>query len=92
MIWHHPEVEQVGDGDEQRRLMAAVPRRRRREGATYLAMEGSLRPSAASLVEEACDWGRHPAKARAGANNDCVVLGDVVDARDWGGLAELVVG
>jgi hypothetical protein len=59
------------------------------KAAAYLAMEGS---QAASLVEEACHFGGHPAEARACAHDDPVVLGKVVDAHDWGGLIELVVG
>ena len=35
----HDEVEQVGDDGEQRRLLAAVLRRRLREGAAYLALQ-----------------------------------------------------
>jgi hypothetical protein len=40
----HADVEQVGDDREQRCFLAAVLRRRRREDAAYLALEGSLRP------------------------------------------------
>jgi hypothetical protein len=38
-------------------MVAAVLRRRRREDAAHLALEGSVRPQAASLVEEARDLG-----------------------------------
>ena len=63
----------------------------RGECAADLAVQRALGPEAAGLVEEVRHLRRHAAEAGAGADDDGVVVGEVVDLGDRGGLIELVV-
>jgi hypothetical protein len=89
---HHAEVQQVGDDREQGGLLAAVLGGGRGEGPADLAVQRAARPQAAGLVEERRHLRGHAAKARAGADDDRVVVGQLVDGGDRGFLVELEVG
>ncbi len=87
----HPEVQQVGDDREQRYLLPAMLGRGRREGAADLAVERASHPQPASLVEEGRHLRRHATEARRCADNDGVVVRQLVDAGQRRGLVELEV-
>lgn len=72
-------------------FLPAVLGRGRGEGAADLAVQGTLGPEAAGLIEEVGHLRGHPAKARAGADDDGVVIGEVLDLGDGGSLIELVI-
>jgi hypothetical protein len=61
------------------------------KGAADLAVQRSPGPQPAGLVEEIRHLRGHAAKARAGAHNDSVVIGEIVDLCDRCSLIELVV-
>ncbi len=61
------------------------------EGAADLAVQRALGPEAAGLVEEVRHLRRHPAEAGAGADDDGVVVREILDLGDRGGLIELVI-
>ena len=61
------------------------------KGAADLAVQRALGPEAAGLVEEVRHLRRHPAEAGAGADDDGIVIGEVFDLGDRGGLIELVI-
>src|SRR5438552_14198392 len=75
----HAKVQLVGDDRKQRGLLAAMLGRARGEGAADLAVQGALGPEAAGLIEEVRHLRRHPAEARAGADDDGVVIGKLFD-------------
>src|SRR5512139_948099 len=70
----HPEVEQICDDREERCLLPAMLGRGRGEGRTDLAVECATCPEAASLIEEVRHLGRYTTIARAGADDDRVIL------------------
>src|SRR5437899_720740 len=86
------EMLQVGHDRDQRGFLPAMRGRGRSERAADLAVQRALGPEAASLIEEVGHLRRHPAKAGAGADNDGVVIGEVLNPGDRGGLIELVIG
>ncbi len=88
----HPEMQQVGDDREQGRLVAAVLRGRRGEGGADLAVQGAARPQATRLIEEVGHLRGHPSKPGADADDDRVVVRQVVDRRHRSGLIQLVMG
>jgi len=63
-------MQEVGDDREQGRFLAAVLGGARGKGPADLAVQGSLRPQATSLIEEAGDLRRDTAKPRSAADND----------------------
>ena len=65
--------------------------RGRRKGAADLAVQRALGPEAAGLIEEVRHLRGHPAEARAGADDDGVVIGEILDPGDGRGLIELVI-
>ncbi len=65
--------------------------RGRGEGAADFAVQRALGPEASGLVEEIGHLRRHPAKTSAGADDDCIVIGEVLDLRDRRGLIEFVM-
>ncbi|MNV76914.1 hypothetical protein D3C71_1702980 [compost metagenome] len=65
--------------------------RGRGERRADLAVQRALGPQPAGLVEEVGHLRRHPAEARAGADDDGVVVLQVGDLGDRRGLVELVV-
>jgi hypothetical protein len=65
--------------------------RARGEGAADLAVQRALGPQAAGLIEEVRHLRRHAAEARAGADDDGIVIGKVVDLRHRRCLIELVI-
>src|SRR5271166_2543130 len=50
--YRHAEVQEIGDDRKKRRFLAAMLRRRAREGTTDFAVERAPKPQAAGLVEE----------------------------------------
>ncbi len=84
-------MQEVGDDREQRGLLAAVLGRARGKGAADLAVQCALHPEPASLVEEIRHLRRHAAEARAGTDDDGVVIGQFFDLRHRRRLIELVV-
>ena len=63
----------------------------RGEGAADLAVQRALDPEAAGLIEEIRHLRRHAAEAGAGADDDGVVVGEVLDLGDRRSLIELVI-
>src|SRR5262249_33908753 len=63
----------------------------RGEGPADLALQGSLHPQAASLIEEAGDLRRDAAKPRSAADDDGVIVGQLIDRGDRSGLMQLKV-
>ncbi len=61
------------------------------KAAPTLPFSALARPQAAGLVEEVGHLRGHAAKARARADDDGVVVGQVLDRGDRGGLVQLVV-
>ena len=61
------------------------------ECAADLAVQGALGPQPAGLIEEIRHLRGHPAEPCAGADDDRVVIGKLLDLRDRSGLVELVV-
>ena len=84
-------MQEVGDDGEQCRLLAAVLGRGGGEGAADLAVQCASRPEAAGLVEKIRHLRGHPAEARAGADDDGVVVDEIIDLGDRRGLIELVM-
>ena len=89
---HHAEVQEIRDDREQRRLLASVLGGRRRECAPDLAVERTAHPQPAGLIEEIGHLRRQAAEPGTSADDDGVVVGEILDLRDRGGLIELVVG
>ena len=61
----------------------------RGEGAADLAVERAARPQTAGLIEEGGHLRGQAAEAGAGADDDGVVMFEIRDDRDRGGLIEL---
>src|SRR5215470_4016159 len=80
----------VEGGD--RGLLAAVLARGAAEHAPDLAHQRSARPEVAGLVEEIAHLRRHIAKARRRAEDDCIVLLELIRGSERGGLIELEAG
>jgi len=87
----HAEMQEIGDDREQRGFLAAMLGRGRGEGTANLAVQRAFHPQATSLIEEIRHLRCHPAKARAGADDDGVVIGEVFDFGDRRRLIEPVV-
>src|SRR3954454_16822620 len=86
------EVEEDRVEGQDRRLLPAVLGGRGREHRADLADERALHPEPAGLVEEVLHLRRHVAVARAGAEDDGVVVRQLVDRGDGRGLVELEAG
>jgi hypothetical protein len=74
----HAEVQQVHDAGELRRLLAAMLRGRRRHHGADFADHLAARPELDSLVPEVRHWSDHAAVARRDAENDRVVVGQLL--------------
>src|SRR5262249_22538593 len=88
---NHAEMKQVGDDREQGGLLAAVLGGCRGKRTTDFAVQRAFHPQAAGLIEKIRHLRGNAAEARAGPDNDSVVVRKLIDLRDRGGLIELVV-
>ena len=73
-------------------LLAAMLGRGRGEDAADLADQRALDPQPAGLVEEVAHLRRHHAEAGRRAEDDGVVVGELVDGRDRRRLVQLEAG
>ncbi len=89
---HHAEVQQVGDDREEGGLLAAVLGGGRAERRADLAVEGAGGPESAGLVEEVGHLRGHPPEPGAHADDDRVVVGEILDRGDGRALVQLVIG
>jgi hypothetical protein len=76
-------MEQVGDDREKRGFLPAMLSRGRREGTADLAVELALEPEAAGTIPEARHLARHPPEARRCADDDAVIIGQLVDVLEY---------
>ena len=63
----------------------------RRERTADLTVERAARPKPARLVEEVGHLRRQTAKPGTRADDDGIVVDEILDLGDWGGLIEFVV-
>jgi hypothetical protein len=89
---YHAKVQKIGEDREQRRLLPTMLRGGRSQRSADLAVQCSARPKPTRLVEEIGHLRRQPPKPRAGADDDRVAGGEVLDVGNGRGLIELEVG
>ena len=88
---NHSEVQQVGDDGEQCRFLAAVLGCGRAECTTDFSMQCAFRPQTATLIEERGHLRNHPSKAGGSADDDGIVVGQLIYLRNGGFLVGLVM-
>src|SRR5258705_4896194 len=86
---HHAEVHQCRNEREDRGFLAAMLGGGRGKRRADFADELSSRPQAAGLIEKAAHLAGDAAKAGGRSEDDGVVVGQLVDLRDWSSLIEL---
>ena len=82
-------MQEVGDDREERHLLAAMLRGRGGEGAPDFPMQRATHPQAAGLIQKIRHLRRHAPEARAHADDDRVVIRELVHRRNWGFLIQL---
>ncbi len=84
-------MQEFGDDREQPRFLPAMLRGGRRERAADLAEKRTARPKPSGLVEEIGHLRRQPPKPRARADDDRVIVSELLYLGNGRGLIELEV-
>src|ERR1700691_4699335 len=85
------EVHEVGDDREKGRLVAAMLCRARSEGTAHLSYQSAGHPQLPRLLPEASHRRGHTAEASRRADDDRVIVRELLDLGDWSGLVGLEV-
>jgi len=88
---HHAEMQKIGDDREQRGLLPAMLCGGRRKRAADFAVERTAHPQPTRLIEEIGHLRRQAAEPGARADDDGVVVREILDLGDRGGLVQLVM-
>src|ERR1700675_724330 len=82
-------MQEIGDRRKQVHFLAAMLAGGRAERGAYLAVECALCPQPTSLVEKRGHLRGHSAKPRRSADDECVIVSEILDLGDGRGLVEL---
>jgi len=88
---YHPEMQKIRNDRKKCRLLATVLGSRRGERSPDLSMQCATHPETAGLVEKIGHLRRQASKSRARPDDNCIVVGEIFNLRNWRLLIDLVV-
>ena len=89
---HQAQMQQIGDQRKQRGFLPAMLGRAGGEGAADFAVQRAAGPKRPCPIHESGHLGGHAAIAGRGADDDRVIVGEVFDFGDGGGLVGFEMG